>query len=184
MQRSNGGIPQREGHVVYCEKCKKIGLFEKMSPYGRNWFTRDVYKHKDCGGKLWVMLNHLGRSISTEEWQSMPQDEKEKEIQQHWETQASAKCAHEEYEARMNAMSYEERKALDKEISDFRKYNYPNLTCPMCGSHVVKKLTVADRAVSVAAWGLASGKCNGVNSKTKVAGVEKRSGRAGKRWYS
>ena len=26
--------------------------------------------------------------------------------------------------------------------------------------------------------------CNGVNSKTKVAGVEKRSGRAGKRWYS
>ena len=50
-----------------------------------------------------------------------------------------------------------ERKALDKEISDFRKYNDPNLTCPMCGSHVVKKLTVADRAVSVAAWGLASG---------------------------
>ena len=63
-----------------------------------------------------------------------------------------------ESEARMNAMSYEERKALDKEISDFRKYNDPNLTCPMCGSHVVKKYTTAERAVSVAAWGLASGK--------------------------
>lgn len=158
MQRNNGGIPQREGHVVYCEKCKKIGLFEEMSPYGRRWPKYDPHKHKDCGGRLHVMLNHYCRPISTEEWQSMSQEEKNKEIQEHWETQAGIKKDHEEYEARMNAMSYEERKALDKEISDFRKYNDPSLTCPMCGSHVVKKLTVADRAVSVAAWGLASGK--------------------------
>lgn len=158
MQRYNGGIPQKEGHVVYCEKCKKIGLFEEMSPYGRRWPKYDVNKHKDCGGRLHIMYNHYCRPIPTEEWQSMSQEEKDKEIQEHWETQAGIKQDHEEYVARMNAMSYEERKALDKEISDFRKYNDPNLTCPMCGSHVVKKLTVADRAVSVAAWGLASGK--------------------------
>lgn len=88
----------------------------------------------------------------------MSPEEKEAAIKEHWESEARCDRAHEEYVARMNAMSYEERKALDKEISDFRKYNDPNLTCPMCGSHVVKKLTVADRAVSVAAWGLASGK--------------------------
>jgi len=88
----------------------------------------------------------------------MSPEEKKVAIRKHWEKEARYERAHEEYEARMNAMSYEERKALDKEISDFRKYNDPNFTCPVCGSHVVKKYTTADRAVSVAAWGLASGK--------------------------
>ena len=146
------------GHVVCCEKCKKIGLFEEMSPYTHGWFGYDRYKHKDCGGELHVMLDHYCRPISAERWQAMSPEEKDKEIQEHWETQDGIKRDHEEYEARMNAMPYEERMALDKEISDFRKYNNPNLTCPMCGSHYIKKLTVADRAVSVAAWGLASGK--------------------------
>ena len=155
---NNDELKRYNGHVVYCEKCKKIGLFEEMSPYGRRWPKYDIYKHKDCGGKLFVMLDSHCLDISTERWQAMSQDEKEKEIKNHWEREARCDRAHEEYEARMNAMPYEERKALDKEISDFRKYNDPNLTCPMCGSHVVKKLTVADRAVSVAAWGLASGK--------------------------
>ena len=151
-------LKRYNGHVVYCEKCKKIGLFEEMSPYGRRWPKYDIYKHKDCGGKLFVMLDSCCRDISTERWQAMSPEEKEAAIKEHWESEARCDRAHEEYEARMNAMSYEERKALDKEISDFRKYNDPNLTCPMCGSHVVKKLTTADRAVSVAAWGLASGK--------------------------
>ena len=155
---STAGVIELDNHVVYCKKCKKIGLFEEMSPYTHGWFGYDRYKHKDCGGDLFVMLNHLARPISTEEWQSMSQEEKDKEIQQHLESLVRIAQSDREYEARMNAMPYEERKALDKEISDFRKYNDPNLTCPMCGSHVVKKLTVADRAVSVAAWGLASGK--------------------------
>ena len=130
-----------------------------MSPYGHKWwFTYNPYRHKDCGGWLYVMLDHYCSPISTERWQSMSQEERDKEIKEHLEIQEGIKRDHEEYVARMNAMSYEERKALDKEISDFRKYNDHNLTCPMCGSHVVKKLTVADRAVSVAAWGLASGK--------------------------
>ena len=158
MQRSNGGIIQKEGHVVYCEKCKKIGLFKEMSPYGRRWPKYDPYKHKDCGGRLYVMFDRYCRPISTERWQAMSPEEKEAVIKEHWEFKARCDRADEEYEARINAMSYEERKALDKEISDFRKYYNDNLTCPMCGSHVVKKLTVADRAVSVAAWGLASGK--------------------------
>ena len=129
-----------------------------MSPYTHGWFGYNRYKHKDCGGDLSVMFNHCCRPITTEEWQSMSQEEKDKEIKEHWESETRCDRAHEEYVARMNAMPYEERKALDKEISGFHKYNDPNLTCPMCGSHVVKKLTVADRAVSVAAWGLASGK--------------------------
>ena len=149
MQRYNA---EREGHVVYCEKCKKIGLFEEMSPYGHNWFTRHPYRHKDCGGYLHVLYHDGGLVYSTDEWNAMSPDEK---IRKHWEADAKGKRVLEEYEAHMSA---QERKALDKEISDFRKYNDPNLTCPMCGSHVVKKLTVADRAVSVAAWGLASGK--------------------------
>ena len=152
MQRYNA---EREGHVVYCEKCKKIGLFEEMSPYGHNWFTRHPYKHKDCGGGLAVLYHDGGLAYSTDEWNAMSPDEKERVIRKHWEADAKGKRVLEEYEAHMSA---QERKALDKEISDFRKYNDPNLTCPMCGSHVVKKLTVADRAVSVAAWGLASGK--------------------------
>lgn len=158
MQRDNGGIIQSEGHVVYCEKCKKIGLFEEMSPYGRRWPKYDVNKHKDCGGRLHIVFHDGAHAYSTDEWNAMSPEEKEAAIKEHWESEARCDRAHEEYEARMNAMPYEERKALDKEISDFRKYNDPNLTCPMCGSHVVKKLTVADRAVSVAAWGLASGK--------------------------
>lgn len=145
-------------HVVYCEKCKKIGLFEEMSPYTHGWFGYDRYKHKDCGGKLNIIFHDGGRTYSAEEWNAMSPDEREAAIRKHWATQDDLKRDHEEYVARMNAMSYEERKALDKEISDFRKYNDPNLTCPVCGSHVVKKLTTADRAVSVAAWGLASGK--------------------------
>ena len=144
-----------KGHVVYCEKCKKIGLFEEMSPYGYNWFTCNPYKHKDCGGRLVVLYHDGVLTYSTDEWNAMSPDEKETVIRKHWEADAKYKHVLEEYEAHL---SYEERKALDKEISDFRKYNDPNLTCPMCGSHVVKKLTTAERAVSVAAWGLASGK--------------------------
>ena len=129
-----------------------------MPPYERRWPKYDVNKHKDCGGYLHIAYHDGGRAYSTDEWNTMSPEEKEVAVQEHWETQDGIKRDHEEYVACMNAMSYEERKALNKEISDFRKYNDPNLTCPMCGSHVVKRLTVADRAVSVAAWGLASGK--------------------------
>ena len=151
-------LKEYNGHVVYCEKCKKIGLFEEMSPYTHGWFGYDRYKHKDCGGRLHIVYHDGGYSYSADEWNAMSPEEKEAAIREHWESEARCDRAHEEYVAHMNAMSYEERKALDKEISDFRKYNDPNLTCPMCGSHVVKKLTTAERAVSVAAWGLASGK--------------------------
>ena len=159
MQRNDNENPQLEDSVVYCEKCKKIGLFEEMSPYGHKWwFTYSPYRHKDCGGTLCQIFDNNFRHMSAEKWKTMSQEEKNEKLKEYREVLARIEQSERESEARMNAMSYEERKALDKEISDFRKYNDPNLTCPMCGSHVVKKLTVADRAVSVAAWGLASGK--------------------------
>ena len=45
-----------------------------------------------------------------------------------------------------------------KESSEKSKYNNYMFTCPMCGSKKVIKITNADRAVSVATLGMASGK--------------------------
>ena len=115
-------VRKEKGILYIVKSAKKIGLFEEMSPYGHKWwFTYNPYRHKDCGGWLYVMLDHYCRPISTERWQAMSPEEKEAAIREHWESEARCDRAHEEYVARMNAMPYEERKALDKEISDFRK---------------------------------------------------------------
>lgn len=159
------------GKIVYCESCGAIGPHQEMTPYeyGRFFKSRSIYQHKGCGGELWVAHHYepyeksdgtFGKrvsSIRTEEWEAMTPAEREQvAIDNQAICDNSARM--DKLRASMPKPSYEEDKASMKEYRDFTKYYNDNLTCPMCGSHVVKKLTVADRAVSVAAWGLASGK--------------------------
>ena len=154
--------------IVYCEVCHKLGTIKEMSPYKKRIFT-DPYKHKDCGGRLWTAHHYkpyecddgstdrMVVSIKAPEWEAMtPAERKQVAIDNQAICDNSARM--DKLRASMPQPSYEENKASMKEYRDFTKYYNDNLTCPMCGSHVVKKLTVADRAVSVAAWGLASGK--------------------------
>ena len=138
-----------DGRVVGCDKCKKLGPFEEMSPYTHGWFGFDWFKHKDCGGKLGNAF-YKHSLISNDKWNSMSPAEREDAAAETWGTVEKNKQLLQEIDKELQSTTL-------KDIHEI-KYNDPNLTCPMCGSHVVKKLTVADRAVSVAAWGLASGK--------------------------
>ena len=159
------------GKIVYCESCGAIGPHQEMTPYeyGRFFKSRSIYQHKGCGGDLQVAFHYVpykrddgstGRmvaSIKAPEWEAMtPAERKQVAIDNQAICDNSARM--DKLRASMPQPSYEENKASMKEYRDFTKYYNDNLTCPMCGSHVVKKLTTAERAVSVAAWGLASGK--------------------------
>ena len=137
-----------EGKIVFCEKCKAFGPYEEMSPYTHGWFGYDRYKHKDCGGKLYIAFGKV-EPITNYQWRRMSPAEREE----------AKKVAFESLEAGKKLIQEIDEKYASKPIRfNEAKYLDNCLTCPMCGSHVVKKLTVADRAVSVAAWGLASGK--------------------------
>ena len=137
-----------EGKIVFCGKCKAFGPYEEMSPYTHGWFGYDRYKHKDCGGKLYIAFGKV-EPITNYQWREMSPTEREK----------AKKVAFESLEAGKKLLQEIDEKYASKPIRfNEAKYLDNCLTCPMCGSHVVKKLTVADRAVSVAAWGLASGK--------------------------
>lgn len=57
---------------------------------------------------------------------------------------------------------YEEKKLVEyrrqQEREEREKYNNFMYTCPMCGSKKIKNIDTAQRGVSVAAFGLSSGK--------------------------
>lgn len=159
------------GKVVYCDTCGVIGPYQEMTPYeyGRFFKSHSMYNHKGCGGELWAALHYepyensdgtFGKRVSpirVPEWEAMTPAEREQvAIDNQAIIDNSARL--DKLRASMPKPSYEEDKASMKEYRDFTKYYNDNLTCPMCGSHVVKKYTTAERAVSVAAWGLASGK--------------------------
>lgn len=68
--------------------------------------------------------------------------------------------SHDEHD-KVSKMTNEEKHAYFKsqrETSEKAKYNQYMFTCPMCGSKKVIKITNADRVVSAAALGIASGK--------------------------
>ena len=150
--------------VVFCKACGAIGPFAEMSPY-KKWIFTDSSKHKDCGGRLDIVYHNIldtnchgdplirVRELTISDWNSMNSEERQQAIKEHWKIQADFARYQRELDA-LPPLTREE----SKKISNFTKYYDGNLTCPVCGSHVVKKLTTADRAVSVAAWGLASGK--------------------------
>ena len=149
----NDGLPKLDDCVVVCEKCKKIGPFEEMSPYTHGWFGYNRYKHKDCGGELNILVYDMPVGICnffSDDWRIKSSEEKEKIIKEYWEQEARRKKTLSELYAKV------ENNPPVHFPAD--KYYDANLTCPVCGSHYIKKLTTADRAVSVAAWGLASGK--------------------------
>ena len=138
-----------EGRIVKCSKCKKYGPFEEMSPYQKGWFIYKPYNHKDCGGELLNVFCKKYGLLKTADWNHMSPEEREQAIQEDKEIAVRLSRAAEQQDQQRSATPtcFNETKYLDN-----------CLTCPMCGSHVVKKLTTAERAVSVAAWGLASGK--------------------------
>lgn len=155
-----------EGRVVYCDTCGAIGPYQEMIPYeyGKLFKSHNIYRHKGCGGKLFCYLKPDEPGISKfghireGEWEALSPDERQFHIQYAKTLIGKATKDLEESNQRIANMSWDELRTGMKEVKNFQKYNNPNLTCPVCGSHVVKKLTTADRAVSVAAWGLASGK--------------------------
>ena len=151
-------------YIIYCKACGAIGPFTEMSPY-KKWIFSDSLRHKDCGGELGIVshnvsdINCHGKTViriaclTLSEWNTMSPEERQQAIKEHWKIVAQEARTQREIDA-LPPLTREE----SKKISNFTKYYDGNLTCPVCGSHVVKKLTTADRAVSVAAWGLASGK--------------------------
>ena len=154
------------GKVVYCDTCGAIGPYQEMTPYeyGRIFKSRSMYNHKGCGGDLFRYLkpdepgiSEFG-SINSDQWEKLPPEERQFHINYAKTLIGKATKELKEADERIANMSWDELHDGMKEYRDFTKYYNDNLTCPMCGSHVVKKLTVADRAVSVAARGLATGK--------------------------
>lgn len=150
-------------YVVYCDRCKSVGPFRDMSPYKGLIFS-DPGKHIKCGGKLHIAYHKkidtsgskpivYPEFLKASEWGAMSPEERQKAIKENWESVSELERLDREV-IHATPLTREE----SKKISNFQKYYNDNLTCPVCGSHVVKKLTTADRAVSVAAWGLASGK--------------------------
>lgn len=53
---------------------------------------------------------------------------------------------------------WNQMKAAQQHAKDAKKYHNFMFTCPVCGSHRVRKITEGDRAISVANYGLASSK--------------------------
>ena len=124
-----------EGYFWFCDKCGAIAPKLDLVESEFQLFDNMVAHHLHCNGRVNVLRNF----IKVEDYKKLSEPEMQLEM------------------SRINEAVQGTIRYLEKEKRELEALrNRPR--CPKCGSFNFVEISTASRLISVAAWGLASGK--------------------------